>query len=268
VTAVKSEKGQVRGIQSIEIGYRVLLAIQAGPKEVILRDIASRAKLTASAAHNYLVSLVRTGLVETDQRGSYRLGPSAVALGLTALRHVTPYDVVHAEAIRLHEIIGCGIAILTWSDDGPIIIFKREGVQRGPYVLRNGHVPILTTGGGNVFIAYLAEKLTKPFVQAEMRLKGKPAREYQNVRAQIRDSVIACGYSARRLETLPGYGALSAPVWDLNDDVVYALTLTGPAEQLDFESGGSQVPLLLESTCRASMQLGADAKHWSAVFAK
>jgi DNA-binding IclR family transcriptional regulator len=262
VTIAAAKKPQVRGIQSIEIGYRVLLAVQAGPKEVTLRDIANRADLTASAAHNYLVSLVRTGLVQTDQRGSYRLGPSAVALGLTAMRHVTPFDVVHAEAMRLHDTIGCGIAVLTWSDDGPIIIFKREGVQRGPYVLRNGHVPILTTGGGNVFIAYLAEKLTKPIVQAEMRLKGTPSREYPELRGKIRDSVKASGYSARRLETLPGYGALSAPVWDLNDDVAYALTLTGPAEQLDFESDGSHIPMLLESTRRASMQLGANARHW------
>jgi len=263
VNADAPEK-QVRGIQSIEIGYRVLLALQAGPKDVSLRDIAERAKMTASAAHNYLVSLVRTGLVVSDQRGSYRLGPSAVALGLTALKHVTPYDVAHAEALHLHDAIGCGVAILTWSDEGPIIVFKKEGVHRGQYVLRNGHVPILTTGGGNVFIAYLAEKVTKPIVQAEMRAKGRPAREYAHVRAEIRDQVLRHGYSARRLETLPGYGALSAPIWDPNDEVAYALTLTGPAEQLDFKADGRHIRLLLERSRRASMQLGASARHWTA----
>ncbi len=256
-------KKQTRGIQSIDIGYRILLAIQAGPKAVILREIARRANLTASAAHNYLVSFVRTGLVETDQRGSYQLGPSAVALGLTALRNVTPFDVVHAQAMRLHEKLGSGVAILSWSDQGPISIFKREGISRGPYVLRNGLVPILTTGGGNVFIAYLDEKSTKPVVLAELRAKNRPARECSDVFAEIRNDVLKKGYSARQLETLPGYGAISAPVWDLNDDVAYALTITGPAEQLDFDEKGRHIPELLKSTRLASMQLGSNSKHWS-----
>ncbi len=256
-------KRQVRGIQSIEIGYRVLLAIQAGPREVILRDIAARSGLSASAAHNYLVSFVRTGLVETDQRGSYRLGPSAVALGLSAMTHTSPFDVVHAAALTLHEAIGCGVAILTWSDHGPIIVFKKEGVNRGQYALRNGHVPILTTGGGNIFIAYLSEKVTKPPILAELRDSGRPVKQYADIRREISDAVLSFGYSARKLETLPGYGAISVPIWDVNDDVAYALTLTGPAEQLDFKRHGKHIPHLLQCAARTSMQLGAKASRWS-----
>lgn len=256
-------KKESRGIQSIEVGYRVLLAIQAGPEAVILRDIASRADLTASAAHNYLVSFIRTGLVQTDQRGSYQLGPSAVALGLSAIKHVSTFEAVRSEALRLHEKLGTGIAVLTWSDEGPVIILKKEGIHRGPFELRNGHVPMLTTGGGNVFIAYLDEKATRPVALAELRAKNRPARDCSTVLADIRSGVLKQGYSARQLETLPGYGALSAPVWDLNDDVAYALTLTGPAESLDFSTNGKHIPELLKSARRASMQLGASAKHWS-----
>jgi len=252
-----------RGIQSIEVGYRVLLAIHAGPGPVILRDIAERASLTPSAAHNYLVSFVRTGLVQTDQRGSYQLGPSAVALGFTALKHFTPFDVVHAEALRLHEKLGTGVAILQWSDQGPIIVFKKEGIRRGAFVLRNGYVPLLTTGGGNIFIAHLDEKATKPVALAELKAKGRPARDCAAVLAEIRETVLRQGYSARQLETLPGFGALSAPVWDVNDDVVYALTLTGPAEGLDFERDGAHIPELLKSARQASLQLGANAKRWT-----
>jgi len=258
----KSRK-EPRGIQSIEVGYRVLLAIQAGPEAVALRDIASRAELSSSAAHNYLVSFIRTGLVQTDQRGSYQLGPAAVALGMTAMKHVTPFDAVRREALHLHATLGTGIAVLTWSDTGPVIIMKKEGLRRGPFELRNGHVPMLTTGGGNVFIAYLDEKVTRPVAVTELRAKERPAREAPAVLAAIRAEVLRQGYAARPLETLPGYGALSAPVWDLNDDVAYALTLTGPAEGLDFSRNGKHIPELLKSARRASQQLGAHARHWA-----
>src|ERR1700730_11178630 len=63
-----------KGIKSIEFGYRVLLAVQGGPGSVQLSEIAKRAQLGSGAVHNYLASLVRTGLVEQEGRGLYRLG--------------------------------------------------------------------------------------------------------------------------------------------------------------------------------------------------
>ena len=64
------EKGrQAKGIQSIEVGYRVLIAVQRGPAPVQLSEVAKRAGLSTGATHNYLVSLARTGLVEQEGRG-------------------------------------------------------------------------------------------------------------------------------------------------------------------------------------------------------
>lgn len=261
---MQMQKATGRGIQSVEVGYRVLNAVQAGPGALTLKEIASRAKLTASAAHNYLVSLGRIGLVQSDRRGAYRLGPSATALGLVALKQADLFESVRAEAMNLYEQTGVGVVIMIWSDLGPVIVFKKEGIHRGAFDLRNGHVSMLTTGGGNIFVTYLDDKVIQPVAVAELKAQGRPAAEWKSTVAKIRDDVLVKGFAARNVDPLPGFGALSAPVWDTNGTVHYTLTLIGPSEDLDYGVKGRHVPHLLRAARRASRLLGADAKFWSA----
>src|ERR1700752_292873 len=61
------EKKPRRGIQSVEIAFRILSVMQGSQQAMALKDIAPQAGLTASAANNYRVSLVRIGLAAADE---------------------------------------------------------------------------------------------------------------------------------------------------------------------------------------------------------
>jgi DNA-binding IclR family transcriptional regulator len=256
-------KSAVRGIQSVEIGYRVLLAVQAGAGPATLKDIATRTGLTPSAAHNYLASLVRTGLVWSDRRGSYRLGPSAAALGLAALKQTDTFDVIRTEAVLLQEETGHNVSVSCWSESGPVIIFRREGLRRGPFELRIGQVHLLTTGAGNVFIAYLDMTTVLPIALAECDAGGRSRQDCETLLNGIRADVRSKGYATRPSITAPGYGSLSAPVWDADGAILYALTVTGPTAQLDFSPDGALAPGLLRGARRASRLLGAPTECWA-----
>src|ERR1700755_405345 len=68
------EKKPRRGIQSVEIAFRILDVMQRSQQAMALKDIAPLADLTTSAANNYLVSLVRIGLAAADEEpGPYPL---------------------------------------------------------------------------------------------------------------------------------------------------------------------------------------------------
>lgn len=255
-------ENRVRGIQSIEIGYRVLVAIQAGPGPVPLKLIAERAGLAASAAHNYLVSLVRTGMVEAPTRGQYRLGPSLASFGLSALREIDFFDVVRDEAVALSDRTQRGVAVLTWSNAGTAIVYHREGARRGAFDLRNGPVSTLHTGGGNVFMAYLDPAETLPVVQKEAAAEGLSDKDARRKLDEIRRSVLAVGYAVCDLSELPGYRAISAPVWNSEDMVAYAITVTGPIGTIDPTPDGEQVQQLLASSQLLSRQLGASPARW------
>jgi len=57
---------QRQGIQSIEVGTRLLRALAAHGRAMMLRDVARHAGMPPAKAHRYLVSFMRMGLVEQD----------------------------------------------------------------------------------------------------------------------------------------------------------------------------------------------------------
>jgi DNA-binding IclR family transcriptional regulator len=75
-----------RGIQSIEVGGRLLRALARVGEPMMLRDLAREAGMTPAKAHPYLVSFSRLGLVErNDIAGRYEVGALALELGLCQL---------------------------------------------------------------------------------------------------------------------------------------------------------------------------------------
>ncbi|MCB1966488.1 MAG: helix-turn-helix domain-containing protein, partial [Candidatus Accumulibacter sp.] len=77
---------QRQGIQSIEVGSRLLRALAASQRSMMLRDLARNAGMPAAKARRYLVSFMRMGLVEQDANtGRYDLGEFSLELGLASL---------------------------------------------------------------------------------------------------------------------------------------------------------------------------------------
>ncbi len=259
-----TRRANARGIQSIEIGYRILIAIQQGPHALALKTIAARTKMSPSAVHNYLTSFIRTGMVCADTRGHYRLGPALAALGLSAARHVDQFELLREKAIALSERTGLGVAVLTWNpQQGPIIIFNKWNPKDFVFELRNGPVGILSTAGGHVFATHLPTEVTLPVLLRETGRTEDRAAECRQLLEEIGKSVREAGYAKVMLAALPGYGALSVPVWDSGGAVPYALSITAPAELMDFEPDGEHIAALLECGREVSRLLGASAQRWA-----
>ena len=80
-----------RGIQSIEVGGRLLQVLVERGTPMMLRDLAAAGGMPAAKAHRYLVSFIRMGLAEQDtQTGRYDLGEFALRLGLVGLARMDP----------------------------------------------------------------------------------------------------------------------------------------------------------------------------------
>ena len=133
------EKKPRRGIQSVEIAFRILDVLQRSQQAMALKDIAPLAGLTTSAANNYLVSLVRIGLAAADEKpGDYRLGPAALSLGVSAIQQIDGFEIVRREVTSLRDTTKRSAAVTTWTDDGPISLFKQDGDERGAFEFRTG----------------------------------------------------------------------------------------------------------------------------------
>lgn len=222
-TPPRSAERESGRIKSVEVGYRVLLAVQMGPGSVRLADIARRSGLGSGAAHNYLVSLVSTGLVEQDGRGRYRLGPSAFALSLASFRQLNGYDVLRNEADALQRLTDQTTSISVWSQAGPVAIYMQLGKNWTTPEVRPGLFPMLTTGAGSVFLAYLPEHETRDLLARELEETGSE-RSVDDIFAMVRETVLPKRYARVKHPDTPAY-ALSVPVWTNDGHLRFALTI-------------------------------------------
>lgn len=150
-----------------------------------LKDIASLVGLTASTANNYLVILVRIGLAAADDKpGYYRLGPTALSLGVSAIQQIDGFEIVRREVTSLHDTAGRSAAVTTWTDDGPISLYKQDGDQRGAFEFRTGLIPMLTSAAGKIYAARLPPNLTRHLIEQEWGAVFRRQSRYRQIQGR------------------------------------------------------------------------------------
>jgi DNA-binding IclR family transcriptional regulator len=246
-----------RGIQSVEVAFRLLTALQASPRPMPLKEVASRAGMTPSAANNYLVSLVRTGLAAADEKpGHYRLGPASVALGMRAIQQMDGFEVMRREVTALRDITRHSAAVTVWTQDGPVSLFKQEGDRRAAYELRTGLLPIMSTAAGKAFAACLPQHVTMPLIEREAaaaRVAGMTAAAFVEA---AREEMRREGFVVVRRHDGTGYVSAAAPAWDWGGTMRFALSIIDSESALATESGSAHMAALLGCASAGTAALG------------
>jgi DNA-binding IclR family transcriptional regulator len=233
-----------RGIQSIEVGGQLLLALAHQGRPMALKDLAREAGMPPAKAHPYLVSLIKIGLVEQEAAsGRYGLGPLALQLGLISLQQYDPVRLATPVIEELAVQLGHTVAIAVWGTRGPTIVRVAEGPTPVHISMRHGTVMSLGgTASGRLFSAYrsaeaaaLGEALPEAALLEKVRRAGL---------AQSRDGVVA------------GVSALAAPVFDASGRLVLTLTAIGPSASFDTAVAGPQARALVEAARALSARLG------------
>jgi DNA-binding IclR family transcriptional regulator len=250
-----------RGVQSIEVGGRLHDALVQAQGPLMLRDLAERAALTAGQAHAYLVSFRTLGLVEQDAAtGLYRLGPYALTLGLARLRWHDPLAVIWESVPAFAESLHLMVTMSIWTDAGPVILRLHEAPFQIYSNIRTGARYSLTqTATGRLFAALMPIDVVQPLVEAELteaRKAGVPdlvaAADYQEALTLIR----AEGCSQTEGSPVPDISAIAAPVYDLNEQIVAAITLIGRRGRVACQPGGEHREAVLGFVNHLSQRLG------------
>lgn len=228
---MKSRKPKAQqGIQSIEVGGRLLQALAQATQPQMLRDLAAVAEMPAAKAHRYLVSLTRMGLVEQQtETGLYDLGPFALEIGLSALGRLDPVTIASGTLLDLSREIGQTVALAVWANHGATIVRWVGADTPVAASLRAGSVmPITRSATGQAFLAFLPREMTTNEVRRELAensrkgLSPSSPEELERLIAQARRQ----GF-ARTSDFIPGIGGIAAPVFDHSDTMVLALIALG-----------------------------------------
>ncbi|MGI9135141.1 MAG: IclR family transcriptional regulator [Rhodoferax sp.] len=255
------EKEGQHGVQSLEMGAGVLRALVNGQPSMMLKDIAAAAGIPASKAHRYLVSLIRTGLVEQEPTNSrYRLGPFALSIGLVAIDRIDRVRQGMAAISELRDQLNETTAVAVWGDHGPVVV-RWERPQRPitVNVVTGTTLRLLSSASGRVFAAWLPRAQTEAQISRELRRSSRPSgfknrAEVDAMLAQVRADGVA---AVSRNYMFAGVVAAAAPVFNFKNEISMTLMVVGVEGQLDLEPPSAALQALRESAAALSWRLGA-----------
>lgn len=227
------EERTSRSIQSIEIGFQILRAIEEKSKPLTLGEIARAVDMPGGSVHPYLVGLSKVGIVRQEAAtGRYGLGPYAVQLGLAGIRQLDVFEASKPILSDLRDETGLSIYLSVWGNRGPAIIHRLDGALDAPVAVSVGWVlPILWTAMGQVCLTYLPRAVTRKQVMAERQSQAAFAEmtdaEFEDVIDKKIETVLKHGLATTDSQIAEGYAAIAAPICDHKGALLAVVTVIG-----------------------------------------
>jgi DNA-binding IclR family transcriptional regulator len=264
--APEAGSGSGGGVQSVEVGMRLLATLAEAGGEKGLNALAAAAGMPPAKAHRYLVSLTRTGFVEQDPAtGRYALGGQAVWVGLVALGRADIVQAASSAIAALRDEIDETVLLAVWGTHGPTIVRWAEASRPVTVNVRVGSaMPLLRSATGRIFAAFAPPSLVAPLLDAELaNLAEAPGRalppDLPRDRAQaerLMAETRARGLGHVDGHFLFGVASLSAPVFDHEGRIAAALATLGPSGSFDDRLDGPVAAALRRAAQRVSLRLG------------
>ena len=251
-----------RSIQSIEVGFQIVRAIEEKEKPLTLGEIARMVDMPGGSVHPYLVSLSRVGLVRQEaSTGRYGLGPYAVQLGLAGIRQLDVFEAAKPILTDLRDETGLSIYLSVWGNRGPAIIQRWDGDFDAPVAVSIGWVlPVLWTAMGQICLTYLPRAVTRQQVMAERRSQAAYATmsdaEFEAIIAEKIAVVLENGIATTESQIAEGYAAIAAPICDHKGALLAVVTMIGLRATLQPQPDSTNAKRLKMAAQNVSMAMG------------
>ena len=247
--------GEQIGVQSVEIAGHLLktLAGLDGPQS--LSALSAAAGLAPAKAHRYLVSLIRTGLIEQNGAdGRYDFGGAARMIGRVALNRLDLVRIGSQILTQLRDDLRETVFMGVWTPQGPMVLQWLDVVRAVSLVIRPGSImPLYTSAFGLICAAYLPPDMIATAPQFREPTSAAPGpRKSPAELLEIRKN----GFSIVRGELIQGLDAIAVPVLDSMNELVACLAAVGPSGSLDISETSTVVACLKQAAAEFSEALG------------
>jgi DNA-binding IclR family transcriptional regulator len=243
-----------QGTQSIDRAGEMLARLLDSEVPMSLRDLAEAADLPKSTASRLLTALERHGLVhQAGERGKLEPGPAILRFAHRGgvERHLV--ELAHPALEAVAEMSGETVNLSVPTANGVDHLAQVDGrhfLGAGQWVGRR--VDFHCTANGKVFLAFGAAELPP----------GRLARLTTDTvvsRATLDDQLARVrrdGYATAVDELEAGLTAIAVPVHGPVDDVIAALSISGPTLRLTKARVAELAPILVQEARALEARLG------------
>ncbi|UMM08120.1 helix-turn-helix domain-containing protein [Gluconobacter frateurii] len=242
---VSAAASQAQYSQNSDRAAQLLIVLNScGPEGLALGKLAEMVDAEKSAVHRSLLALRRHGLVsQAAQRGRYRLGPAALALGRRRINPVERIRQWKSSLASLGREFKASAFLLERSGLDAIITDMYITDSRLPVLGHDGLGGRLPLGYGMGSTVILANQ--DPDNQLAILCANEPRYQELNMDvAALREllgRVRDAGYDFRRNAVLHGMSGISLPIWEGDGTCCAAVTVSKPTEALSDREAGKIV---------------------------
>lgn len=261
--------GQQRNASiSLRRALAILETVRAQPAEaggLPLTQIAATVGVNKSTALRLATPLVEAGLLHRERdSGRFRLGSAALALGQAYLDQLDLRSVAapHLRALMRRTEHTCHLVVL----EGLEVVYadKVENTATVRMASRIGaRMPAHRTAVGKAMLAHSPPDLTDDVLETGLwPVTGTTITDPEVFRREL-DKIRGRGYAIDDRENEPEVRCVAAPVFDHNDDVAAAISVSALASQLPAARVRELGPEVAQVAAAVSADLGARHHHHS-----
>jgi DNA-binding IclR family transcriptional regulator len=244
-------------VQSAEVGVGILKALAELAPATSLSKLSDYVAMPASKVHRYLQALVDSGFAEQDPvTNHYRLGRSALQVGLAALSQLDVLKISAPELIALRDDLNETCFLAVWGNKGPTVVYVEQSLGAVTLVTQIGSVlPLLSSSTGLVFDTFLSNAETASLREAESAsLNAKQLKEIDRHLKEIRST----GVHQIHGLLMAGVNAVSSPVFAMGNKLVGVVTVVGSASVFTDEHQSMAAQKLSRTARAISARMGGE----------
>lgn len=240
--------GDGRTVKAVEISCEILNALRALDGAGVT-EIADHVGVSKGAVHTHLATLEANELVVNRDR-EYQLSLRFIDLGEYIRSQIKIYDIVEEEVEKLAENSAEVAQFMAEEHGRGIYLAKAEGengVQTASYI---GHRnPLHCTALGKAILAHMSEERVDEIIDRH----GLPAKTSNTIteRDELFDElerVRERDLAFDREETFKGLQCVAAPVLNHDDEVIGAVSVTGPRSRMQDDHREQEVAEMVRHT--------------------
>ncbi len=222
------------GAQAVLRAIALLKAFTLEKPERDVSGLAEQTGLSRGTVHRLLAALESEGFLVRRDHGLYRLGPTAAALGVRALRSSTLRETAHPELERLAEQTGETATLEVLSERKMLILDEVLGsrlIGASPS-LGTAWALHATSTGKAILAAVPTERVAELLPGSLDRFTARTITDRARLDEAL-DEARALGYATAREELEEGYSAAGAVIRTPMVEPYAALSLGGPSARLN-----------------------------------
>ncbi|KAA8998143.1 IclR family transcriptional regulator [Affinibrenneria salicis] len=257
-----AKKEKPPGSQSLFRGLQLIEILSDFPNGCPLAHLSELAGMNKSTVHRLLQGLHSCGYVtQAPSPGSYRLTTRFISIGQKALSSLNILHVASPHLERLNLAVGETVNFSSREDDHVILIYKLEpttGMMRTRAYIGQ-HMPLYCSAMGKIFLAYGKRDYLEHYWQSHQQdiqqLTRNTITSLDKMHQELAD-IRRLGLAMDREENELGVSCIAAPVFDIQQRVPYAISVSLPTAKLQQMGQKSLEKPILETAGLISHELG------------